>query len=34
MGESLNAARNLMDRLLAETDGLALEGIGFPYDAN
>jgi Ferritin-like len=33
MGKSLNAARDLMDKLLAETDTLALDGVGFPYDA-
>ncbi len=33
MGKSLNAARDLMDKLLAETDRLALTGVGFPYDA-
>lgn len=33
MGKSLNAARDLMDKLLAETDALALQGVGFPYDA-
>ncbi len=33
MGTSLNAARDLMDKLLAETDTLALGGVGFPYDA-
>jgi Ferritin-like len=32
MGKHLNAARTLMDTLLAETDRLALERIGFPYD--
>jgi rubrerythrin len=33
MGEYLNAARTHMDELLAETDTLAFEGVGFPYDA-
>lgn len=33
MGKSLNRARTHMDELLAETDELALQGIGFPYDA-
>jgi hypothetical protein len=33
MGEYLNAARAHMDELLAETDTLAFEGVGFPYDA-
>ena len=33
MGKSLNGARDLMDKLLAETDELARNGVGFPYDA-
>ena len=33
MGKRLNVARTHMDLVLAETDTLALRGVGFPYDA-